>query len=53
MGVELKDAYSKLEKPPKLYQTKEQRLLGYYGVKHEASDGKLSKPFCVIFLLLI
>lgn len=45
MGIELKEAYSKLENPPKLYQTTEQRLLGYYGVKHDATDGKLSKPF--------
>lgn len=50
MGGELNDAYSKLEKPPKLYQTNEQRLLGYYG---DDDGGKLKKPLSVRFLLLI
>jgi hypothetical protein len=45
MSTEMKEAYSKLDNPPKLYHTTEQSLLGYYGVKHDATFGKLSKSF--------
>jgi hypothetical protein len=43
MGSELHDTYSTLALPPKLYQTNDKKLLGYYGVMHNANGGKLKK----------
>lgn len=40
MFTELHDTYATLDSPPKLYQTTNQRLLGYYGVMRNVTDGK-------------
>jgi hypothetical protein len=53
MASELHDTYSKLAYPPQLFQTKNQTLLGCYGVVLTTNDGKLKKNLNVRFLVLI